>query len=1364
MLLYIYMLGKLKISYLVTLTLALLLGSVSFINWVNYQSDFLSQTLPNTQLAQVYPIPVWTQPNPEEHVLIVYNNNLLVPDSVKLKDYYIKHRPGFSNANVLGVNTVTTLQDISEAEYNKTIRDPIVAWLQENKKDKPIRYIVMMYGLPTRIPNSDSIDYRVSTALQSVNLRTGMEYKFPADIYAYSTQFTPEDYSGTTALVTRIDMGTPEATKAYIDKIVAMCNCTGNPKIIISPSSNTGTYYFDDARGYKNESSPPGRLARDAILGENPSASIDYHPNLGSNVFNASNVKGYMSWGAHASLGDAYANDGSIKFSGNSGWYIIQTIESYNGVRFYNDCGLTCQGSFVDWFAANAFGGTNYENTPIGAVVHVQEPGRAGVNTEKYFGLWERGYLFAEAAWASGNTPQLMVIGDPLITSHPSTLNATKPIPTATLTADPASLSGTSGISTLKWSSTNAQFCTPKGGTFGASLGDKIEIYGTWRVNITSDITYSLTCRGTGGTSPEASLLITIDKSPVISSISASLITTDSATISWSTTGPVTSQVLYGDSTGYGSQTTASNLNTQILTGLRPNTTYHYQIKSTDSNNNVSLSPDKTFDTLRSETTIDTTPPSVPTNALAVLGSGNSIKFSWNGSNDTGGSGVAGYKLYRNDIFIKNTTSLAVYDEALPGNTTCWSVASYDNKENLSSRTPNSCVTIPSIAVTSFTVYPTSIVSGQSATLSWTSDDAVSCTASDGWTGTKATSGTQNVTPTVTTTYSIMCKTELAGNDLKISKTITITAPTNNIPALSPIGQKSVAEGSQLNFTISGSDNDLVDTLTYSASNLPIGATFNQSTKTFSFTPTYTQSGSYATPTFTVSDGKGGTDSETITITVSNTNRIPVANAGTNQAIILPATADLSSDLSSDPDAGTTLKYTWSKDSGPGTVVFSTPNAANTTATFSTQGTYVLKIIVSDDLLTGSDTITVAVNQPLPADNDNDGIINTLDKCSNTPDSVSSQVNTLGCPEPKTTKFTASPDMNTTDLNSVTGFELTNRFGSIEFTGAVSLIRNTNQLDIDLNTNIFQGGVSISSTNLPELNKPARITLNNINVTDPIILKDGIMCSQCTEISYSNNTYVFSVPSFSTYTVISNTPTPTAVLNTSPTTITAGNNAVITWSSTNSSSCIASDGWTGTKTTSGTQTVTPAVTTTYSISCGGSSSLSPKISKTIIVTPVVVVTPDPTPDPEPSLNNSQPLTETNNEPTNLSSSSPVTVYKLYRNFKLNDQGDDVLLLQQTLNKLGFTVTENSIFDKQTSDAVLMYQENKTSTGINPTGNLDNTTIILLNYDISNLSNIVYEEDNTAPATSTIQRSFIETFIIRVSNGFNNFVDLIIRIL
>ncbi len=85
-------------------------------------------------------------------------------------------------------------------------------------------------------------------------------------------------------------------------------------------------------------------------------------------------------------------------------------------------------------------------------------------------------------------------------------------------------------------------------------------------------------------------------------------------------------------------------------------------------------------------------------------------------------------------------------------------------------------------------------------------------------------------------------------------------------PQLVPIGNKSIAAGKTLKFRVSATDVD-GDTLSYSASNLPPGSSFDPSTRTFRWTPTAAQKGTYPGVYFEVTD-KVYTVSESITITV----------------------------------------------------------------------------------------------------------------------------------------------------------------------------------------------------------------------------------------------------------------------------------------------------------------------------------------------------------------------------------------------------------------------------------------------------------------------------------------------------------------
>ena len=92
----------------------------------------------------------------------------------------------------------------------------------------------------------------------------------------------------------------------------------------------------------------------------------------------------------------------------------------------------------------------------------------------------------------------------------------------------------------------------------------------------------------------------------------------------------------------------------------------------------------------------------------------------------------------------------------------------------------------------------------------------------------------------------------------------------NGAPVFAAGGEsQSVDENRTLTFGVSATDPD-GDALTYSASGLPAGASFDPATQQFSWTPSYTQAGTY-TVTFTASDGTksyslSGTKQVTITV------------------------------------------------------------------------------------------------------------------------------------------------------------------------------------------------------------------------------------------------------------------------------------------------------------------------------------------------------------------------------------------------------------------------------------------------------------------------------------------------------------------
>lgn len=87
-------------------------------------------------------------------------------------------------------------------------------------------------------------------------------------------------------------------------------------------------------------------------------------------------------------------------------------------------------------------------------------------------------------------------------------------------------------------------------------------------------------------------------------------------------------------------------------------------------------------------------------------------------------------------------------------------------------------------------------------------------------------------------------------------------------------------------------------------------------------------------------------------------------------------------------------------------------------------------------------------------------------------------------------------------------------------------------------------------------------------------------------------------------------PLPTVLLTVDDDSIVSGESALLSWSSTNASSCLASEGWSGTTGTSGTQSVSPTTTTTYTLACSG---LGGQATSSVTVSVAPVPPPPPTP-------------------------------------------------------------------------------------------------------------------------------------------------------
>lgn len=192
---------------------------------------------------------------------------------------------------------------------------------------------------------------------------------------------------------------------------------------------------------------------------------------------------------------------------------------------------------------------------------------------------------------------------------------------------------------------------------------------------------------------------------PTISAITFSGITTTGATITWETNEPADTQVEYGLTTAYGSQTTINTtLDTNhsvVLSGLSPGTAYNYRIKSRDGAGNLATSINNVFTTQAGP---DTTNPLAPTGLTATPTREDQIQLSWTAAVDPAGvgqtvSGVVLYHIFRNGTPLASTVNTSYLDTGLtPATQYGYQVAAVDGANNLSTKTSIVNATTPSFS------------------------------------------------------------------------------------------------------------------------------------------------------------------------------------------------------------------------------------------------------------------------------------------------------------------------------------------------------------------------------------------------------------------------------------------------------------------------------------------------------------------------------------------------------------------------------------------------------------------------------------------------------------------------------------------
>ncbi len=422
--------------------------------------------------------------------------------------------------------------------------------------------------------------------------------------------------------------------------------------------------------------------------------------------------------------------------------------------------------------------------------------------------------------------------------SQSATVSVIQPVPTVTLSANPSTV--TSGASaTLTWSSTDATSCTASGGWSGTQATSGSASTG----NLTSDQSFTLTCTGPGGSGAQTATVTVSSPAPTVSlSAGPSAITSGgSSTLTWSATN-ATSCTASGSWSG--AMPVSGSQSTGALTA-----TSTYTLTCTGAGGSASQSATVSVSTPAPTVTIGANP--------STIASGSASTLTWTSTNSTSCTASGGWSGHEPANGSTSTGTLTA--------TTTFSL-SCTGAGGSASNSATVTVTAPAPIVT-ISANPTTVNSGSTSVLTWSSTNATTCTASNGWTGTQPTSGTQTtVALSATTKFVLVCTGDGGSARNSATVSVNVTPPTVSLSA----NPSSVASGGSSTLTWSSTNADSCAASGAFTGSLPTSGsqTVNNITSNATYTLTCTNfAGSNSTSaTISVPPTIGGTPATTATV------------------------------------------------------------------------------------------------------------------------------------------------------------------------------------------------------------------------------------------------------------------------------------------------------------------------------------------------------------------------------------------------------------------------------------------------------------------------------------------------------------------
>jgi len=483
-------------------------------------------------------------------------------------------------------------------------------------------------------------------------------------------------------------------------------------------------------------------------------------------------------------------------------------------------------------------------------------------------------------------------------------------------------------------------------------------------------------------------------------------------------------------------------------------------------------------------------------------------------------------------------------------------------------------VTAPIAPTVTISADPVSVTSGSPSYLTWSSTNATSCTASNGWSGSKATSGTNVSTGalTSTTTFTIAC-TGPGGTSAPASATVTVSAV--------PLATVSISVD---NASVTSGQSTTIRWYPVNASSCTASGDWSGSKST--------SNGSQSTGALT--------SSKTYTITCKNSANVDSAPASATVTVsaVPQATVSISVDNAS-VTSGQSTTIRWypvnassCTASGGWSGSKSTSNGSESTGALTSSKTYTIicKNSANVDSAPASATVTVTggltPSVTLYADPAGPVAYNSqFALWWSTANVTSCTANNVDVSWTGNKTTAGGGQMVVATATKTYAIDCTGPNGPASASATVAVTGGPVTASISVSpTSVASGGSSTitwSSTNATSCTGSGHWSGSKT-----------LSGSGGTGVLTSSPTYTLTCTgpggsaSASATVTVSNAPTVT--LSASPTNVSAGNYSTLTWSSTNATSCTASNYWSGSKPLSGSgYTQTLYENSSFTLTCSG---------------------------------------------------------------------------------------------------------------------------------------------------------------------------------